>query len=79
MKDADPFMLRLLLGRIQALSDEHWHLFTSPRRDMADHAWVGGTSARAFAADLERNDEALHAELRRALRLVEDELRRPLP
>ncbi|MFD0685442.1 hypothetical protein [Actinomadura fibrosa] len=78
MKESDAAHLQFLLARIQHLSDEHWHAFTSSRRAMDDHAWVGGASSRRFAAELERNDAALHAALRRALQLVQDELHRPL-
>ncbi len=58
------------------LSDEHWHLFTASRHAMDDHAWVGGTASRTFARKLDANDAALHAELRKALQLVRDELDR---
>ncbi|MFG1850539.1 hypothetical protein ACGFJT_01755 [Actinomadura geliboluensis] len=77
MSTPSPLQLQFLLGRIQMLSDEHWHLFTASRRTMDDHAWVGGTTSRAFARELDRSDAALHAELRRALQLVRDELNRP--
>ncbi|MFF4241634.1 hypothetical protein ACFYYL_37720 [Actinomadura geliboluensis] len=77
MSTPSPLQLQFLLGRIQMLSDEHWHLFTASRRAMDDHAWVGGTASRAFARELDRRDAALHAELRRALQLVRDELNRP--
>ncbi|TDD93722.1 hypothetical protein [Actinomadura rubrisoli] len=75
MKEADAVLLQFILSRIQTLSDEHWHTFTSSRKAMDDHAWVGGTSSHGFAGKLERNDAALHAELRKALQLVQDKLR----
>ncbi len=67
--------LRLLLSRIQTLSDEYWHLLTSSRQAMDGHAWVG-PSAKVFAAQLQRNDAALHAELRKALRLLREKQNR---
>ncbi|WP_242889191.1 hypothetical protein [Actinomadura litoris] len=76
MNQAEAARLQFLLSRIQTLSDQHWHTFTASRRAMDDRAWVGGAAARSFAARLERNDAALCAALQRALRLVEDELRR---
>ncbi|QXJ22096.1 hypothetical protein AGRA3207_003042 [Actinomadura graeca] len=76
MNEAEAARLQFLLARLRALSDEHWHTFTASRRAMDDHAWVGGTSARDFARRLESSDSALHAELRKALGLVEDALRR---
>jgi len=76
VNEAEAAHLQFLLSRLRMLSDEHWHTFTSSRRAMDDHAWVGGTSARDFAAKLDRNDGALQAELRKALRLVEEALRR---
>lgn len=77
MKEAEAARLQFLLSRIQTLSDEHWHVFTASRQAMDDHAWVGGGAARAFAGRLDRNDAVLHAELRKALQLVQDKLRRP--
>jgi hypothetical protein len=71
-----PLQLQFLLGRIQVLSDQHWHLLTASRQAMDDHAWVGGTASRSFARDLDHNDAALHAELRKALQLLRDELNR---
>lgn len=76
MTQPEPLRLQFILSRIQTLSDEHWHLFTQPRRAMDGHAWVGGSAAKGFARNLDRNDAALHAELRRALQLVRDELNR---
>ncbi|GLW65784.1 hypothetical protein Arub01_40280 [Actinomadura rubrobrunea] len=69
--------LQLMLMHVQTLSDEHWHVFTGPLRAMGDHAWVGGESAKAFGQELERSDRELHAQLRKALELVQDKLRRP--
>lgn len=76
MSKPTPLQLQFLLGRIQLLSDQHWHLFTASRQAMDDHAWVGGGASRGFARDLDHNDAALHAELRKALRLLRDELNR---
>ncbi|WP_067795560.1 hypothetical protein [Actinomadura formosensis] len=76
MSKPESLQLQFLLGRIQVLSDQHWHLFTSARQAMDDHAWVGGGAARSFAHKLDQNDAALHAELRKALQLVRDELNR---
>ncbi|WP_242903177.1 hypothetical protein [Actinomadura terrae] len=76
MNQAEVTRLQFLLSHVRTLSDQHWHTFTASRRAMDDRAWVGGTSPRAFAAKLERNDAALRAALQKALRLVEDELRR---
>jgi hypothetical protein len=73
--EAERARLQLLLGRLQTLSNEHWHTFTGPRRAMDDHAWVGGVSARGFGRELERGDRELHAQLRKALELVEERLR----
>ncbi|XRQ05764.1 hypothetical protein ACN3XK_55890 [Actinomadura welshii] len=69
-------LLQFILSRVQTLSDQHWHLFTAARQAMDGHAWVGGGASRGFARELDRSDAALHAELRRALQLVEDELKR---
>ncbi|MEU6038718.1 hypothetical protein ABZ801_25245 [Actinomadura sp. NPDC047616] len=77
MNEAERLRLQLALNRIQTLSDEHWHTFTGPLRAMADHAWVGGASAKGFGHELERSDRELHAQLRKALELVQDKLRRP--
>ncbi|NEA29626.1 hypothetical protein [Actinomadura bangladeshensis] len=76
MSKPSPLQLQFLLGRIQVLSDEHWHLFTASRQAMDDHAWVGGTASRTFARKLDQNDAALHTELRKALHLLQDELNR---
>lgn len=76
MSKPSPLQLQFLLGRIQVLSDQHWHLFTASRQAMDDHAWVGGTAARRFEDKLDQNDATLHAELRKALQLLRDELNR---
>ena len=76
MSKPSPLQLQLLLGHIQVLSDQHWHLLTASRQAMDDHAWVGGTTSRSFARDLDHNDAALHTELRKALQLLQDELDR---
>ncbi|KAB2351660.1 hypothetical protein [Actinomadura rudentiformis] len=78
MDEAERFRLQLLLGRIQQLSNDHWHTFTRPRQAMGDHAWVGGASARSFDRRLERSDAELHAQIRKALDLVQEKIRRPL-
>ncbi|TDC81586.1 hypothetical protein [Actinomadura sp. 7K507] len=69
-------LLQFTLSRIQTLSDQHWHTFTASRQAMDGHAWVGGTASRGFARELDRSDAALHAELRKALELVRNELNR---
>ncbi|MEU5876301.1 hypothetical protein [Spirillospora sp. NPDC047279] len=69
--------LQLLLGRIQQLSNENWHVLTRPRHAMDDHAWVG-PSARSFDRRLEHGDAELHAQLRKALDLVQRQIGRPL-
>ncbi|WP_067490906.1 hypothetical protein [Actinomadura hibisca] len=78
MNEADLFRARLLLDRVQALSDEHWHLLAGPARAMGDHAWVGGPSASGFAGELQRNQAELQAQLRRSLALIQEKLRTPL-
>uniref|UniRef100_UPI003751CFC5 hypothetical protein n=1 Tax=Actinomadura sp. SCN-SB TaxID=3373092 RepID=UPI003751CFC5 len=77
--EAERFRLQLLLGRLQTLSNEHWHTFTGPRKAMEDHAWVGGASARSFGRELERGDRELHTQLRKALELVQERLRQKGP
>ncbi|NKZ05740.1 hypothetical protein [Actinomadura latina] len=76
MSKPSPLQLQFLLGHIQLLSDEHWHLLTASRQAMDDHAWVGGGASRDFARKLDESDAALHAELRKALQLLRDELNR---
>ncbi|MFC9969384.1 hypothetical protein ACFVH6_00620 [Spirillospora sp. NPDC127200] len=68
-----------MLNRIQGLSDEHWHLLAGPARAMDDHAWVGGPAAKGFGGDLQRNQAELRAQLRKALALVQEQLRRSPP
>lgn len=77
MTEADRARLQFLLSHIQTLSDRYWHTFTGPLRAMDAHAWVGPGASRDFARRLDDGDARLHAELRRALRLVQDELARP--
>lgn len=76
MSKPSPLQLQFLLGHVQVLSDQHWHLFTASRQAMDDHVWVGGTASRSFARELDKSDAALHAELRKALQLLRDELNR---
>lgn len=76
MSKPTPLQLQFLLGHIQTLSDQHWHLLTASRQAMDDRAWVGGSASRGFARDLDANDAALHTELRKALQVVRDELDR---
>ncbi|GAA2624339.1 hypothetical protein SMC26_36660 [Actinomadura fulvescens] len=78
MDEAERFRLLLLLGRIQQLSNDHWHAFTRPRQAMGDHAWVGGVAAKSFERRLERSDAELHAQIRKALDLVQQKIGRPL-
>lgn len=66
--------LRLLLSRVQALSDENWHLLEPARRAMADHAWVG-PSAGAFDAQMSANSRLVQAQLRTAVELLQQKLR----
>ncbi|RFU36995.1 hypothetical protein DZF91_35215 [Actinomadura logoneensis] len=77
MSGPDALELRMLLGRVQSLSDEHWRLLSGPRQAMADHAWVGGASAAGFAARLEDAERRLQAQLARAVQLLRDKSNMP--
>ncbi|WP_026415561.1 hypothetical protein [Actinomadura oligospora] len=77
MSGPDALELRMLLGRAQNLSDEHWRLLSGPRRAMDDRAWVGGPSATGFASRLEDAERRLQTQLARALQLLRDKSNLP--
>ncbi|MCP2335446.1 hypothetical protein [Actinomadura rupiterrae] len=78
MAGPDAVELRMLLGRVQRLSDDHWRLLSGPRMAMADHAWVGGASARGFASRVEDAERRLQAQLAKSVQLVRDKSNAPV-